>query len=340
MQHKLILADGEIEYDYLILAAGSITNFFGLESVKRYACDLKKLYRAAECRNRILDSFEKAVRESDPTLRRALLTFVVVGGGATGVEFAGALAELVRDALPKDYPELHVQDARVLVIEAGDRLLTMLPEKLQKYTLKRLENLGVEVLFNKTVRGAEPRRVFLQDGSVIEAHTLFWAAGVRAAPLADVLNLPKASHGRIPVQPDLTVAGHPDVFIIGDMAFLEQDGKPLPMVAQVAMQGGEYVGMAILNRERGKPVSPFRYRDKGTMAVIGRNAAAATVFGVTMSGFFAWLAWLGLHIFYLIGFRNRLTVMLDWAYAYLHHEGQVHLIIGGDETKSNEFPAT
>ena len=325
-QKKLQVSGGIIDYDYLILTAGSVTNFFGLESIERHAYDLKKLHHAVELRNQILGSFECASREPDPTRRRALLTFVIIGGGPTGVEFAGALQELVRYVLAKDYPELSFTETRILLIEAADRLLAALPEELQGYTLEKLKRMGVEVFLNTRVSGAGPDRVVLADGTSFLANTLFWSAGVTAAPLTAALSLSKAANGRIPVEPDLTIGGYPDVFVIGDMAYLEQDGEPLPMVAPVAMQQGDYAGKAILDKILGNPVAPFRYRDKGTMATIGRSAAVATAFGRNFSGFFAWLVWLGLHLMYLVGFRNRLLVLLNWAFYYFLHERQVRLI--------------
>jgi NADH dehydrogenase len=325
-KRQLFIAGGLIAYDYLILAAGSVTNFFGLETIEHHAYDLKKLDHAVDLRNQILGSFEKAARETDPARRRALLTFVIVGGGPTGIEFAGALQELIRYALVKDYPELRVAETRIILVEATDRLLAALPGELQVYALEKLKRMGVEVLLSTRVSGAEPERVMLTDGTAIPAHTIFWSAGVCAAPLAAALAPDKEANGRIPVEPDLTLAGHPEVFVIGDMAYLEKDGETLPMVAPVAMQQGEYAGKAVLMKILGRPVAPFRYRDKGTMATIGRSAAVATVFGRNFSGFVAWVVWLGLHLMYLVGFRNRLLVLLNWAFYYFLHESQVRLI--------------
>ncbi|MCM2359049.1 MAG: NAD(P)/FAD-dependent oxidoreductase [Geobacteraceae bacterium] len=325
-KRRLFIAGDVIDYDYLVLAAGSVTNFFGMESIERHAYDLKKLDHAVELRNQVLGSFERAARERDPVRRRALLTFVIVGGGPTGVEFAGALAELARFVLTKDYPELGVTEPRILLVEATDRLLAALPVELQRYALEKLKRMGVEVLLSTRVSGAEPERVHLQDGSQIPAHTLFWSAGVCVAPLADVLAVPRAPGGRVPVEPDLTLAEHPEVFVVGDLAYLAQDGAALPMVASVAMQQGDYAGRAILARYLGKPLPPFRYRDKGAMATIGRSAAVATVYGRNFSGYLAWIVWLGLHLYYLIGFRNRLLVLLNWAYYYILYERQVRLI--------------
>jgi NADH dehydrogenase len=309
-----------------VVGAGSITNYFGLESVERHSFDLKELTDGETLRNHILTAFERAVNEPDPSRKRALMTFVIVGGGPTGVEFAGALIELVHFVLVKDYPELSIHAARVVLVEAGDRLLTAMPPELQTYTLKKLRSMSVEVLLNARVVDAGPERVVMHDGAVIPAHTLFWSAGVKAAPLAAALGVPPKGGGRIPVGPDLTLPGHPEVFVIGDMAYLEQEGAPLPMTAPVAMQMGIYAGTAILSRESGGTLPPFRFRDKGSMATIGRNAAVASAFGMNFRGYLAWLVWLLLHLYYLIGFRNRIVVMLNWVWYYWFHERQVRLI--------------
>ena len=318
--------NGIIPYDYLVIGAGSCTNFFGLDSVEQHSFDLKELADGESLRNHILTAFERAVNEPDLSRRRALMTFVIVGGGPTGVEFAGALVELIQFVLAKDYPELSVHAARVVLVEATDRLLAAMPEKLRTYTLRKLRSMSVEVLLNARVVDAGPERVVLHDGAVIPAHTLFWSAGVKASPLSSELGVTPKAGGRVPVQPDLTLPGHPEVFVIGDMAYLEQDGIALPMTAPVAMQMGTYAGRAILAREAGTNLSPFRYRDKGSMATIGRNAAVATAFGLNFRGYLAWLVWLLLHLYYLIGFRNRIVVMLNWVWYYWFHERQVRLI--------------
>jgi NADH:ubiquinone reductase (H+-translocating) len=327
---RLKLADGEIEYDYLILAAGGATHFFGLESVERHAFELKGLSHAVRLRNHILNVFERAAMAADPDERLALLTFVVVGGGPTGVEFAGALKELIRHELSKDYPALDLTRSRILLLEARDALLPALPEKLRKYTLDKLTGNGIEVLFNAQVSGAEADRVLMGDGSSIPTHTIVWSAGVKASPLAATFGLPTAANGRIRVREDLSVDGHPEVFVIGDMAYLEQDGKPLPMVAPVAMQEGAFAAGAIVSRIKGSPVPAFRYRDKGTMATIGRSSAVAQAFGMRVSGFTAWVVWLGLHLMYLVGFRNRLMVLLNWGYYYFFRAQQVRIITQAD----------
>jgi NADH dehydrogenase len=327
-QRRIQTNAGEVSYDYLVLGAGSATNFFGLATVQQHAFDLKALADAEVLRNQILYCFEQAVTEPDPARKRSLMTFVIVGGGPTGVEFAGALIELVNYVLAKDYPELGTHLARVVLVEATDRLLASMPEKLGMYTLQKLRSMSVEVLLNAQVTDADGERVVLHDGAVIPAHTLVWAAGVKAAPLAATLQTAHAGGGRIPVQPDLSLPEHPEVFVIGDMAWLEQDGKVLPMIAPVAMQMGIYAGRAILAREAGTTLPPFSYRDKGSMATIGRNTAVAAAFGMSLKGYPAWLAWLLLHIYYLIGFRNRIVVLLNWVWYYWYHERQVRLITG------------
>lgn len=325
-KRQLRTDQGFIPYDYLVIGAGSVTNYFGLESVERHSFDLKELADGERLRNHILTSFERAVNEPDPAGKRALMTFVIVGGGPTGVEFSGALIELVHFVLAKDYPELSTHAARVVLVEAGDRLLASMPEKLRTYTLKKLRSMSVEVLLNARVVDAGPERVVMHDGSVIPSHALFWSAGVKSAPLAAALDTPPKVGGRIPVNSDLSLSGRPEVFVIGDMAYLEQDGSALPMTAPVAMQMGIYAGRAILAREAGTTLPPFRYRDKGSMATIGRNAAVASAFGMNFRGYLAWLVWLLLHLYYLIGFRNRIVVMLNWVWYYWFHERQVRLI--------------
>jgi NADH dehydrogenase len=338
---KLKIAGDAEDYDYLVLAAGSVANYFGMESVERHSFDLKKLDHAVELRNQILGSFERASREFDAERRKALLTFVIVGGGPTGVEFAGALQELILHVLDKDFPELKHEKKRTILIEATDRLLAPYPADLREYTAEKLRRIGVEVMFNTQVSGAEPERVNLADGTFIPSHTLFWCAGVSASPLAREFTEAKAANGRIPVEPDLTIPGHPEVFVIGDLAFLPQGGVPLPMMAPVAMQEGRYAGRAILKRIAGESVKPFRFRDKGIMATIGRNAAVANVRGTKFSGHLAWVVWLALHLMYLAGFRNRLVVLINWSYYYFNYERQVRLITREGEAGScDEYTGT
>ena len=342
-QKQLATDSGPIDYDYLVLAAGSRTNFFGNKSIEKHAFDLKQLSHAETLRNHILALFEKASQVQDPAERAKLLTFIVVGGGPTGVEFVGALQELVTHVLSQDYPEIATTETRVILVEASSSLLTAMPEKLRTYALDRLQKMGVEVILNTLVTGADADhvtlenlkmivtgadadQVILESGNVIASRTLFWSAGVAAAELAGKTGAPQAAGGRITVLPDLSLEGFPEVFVIGDMACVMQNGKPLPMMAPVASQQGKHVAQVILAREIGEAVPPFHYQDKGAMATIGRNSAVAITNGFTFSGYIAWLAWLLLHLYYLIGFRNRILVLMNWSYYYFFHERQVRLI--------------
>jgi NADH dehydrogenase len=329
---KLVLTDeGPVSYDYLIVAAGSRTNFFGMDSVAEFAFDLKRLDQAEDLRNHILMMFEQASNESDLLRRSAMLTFVIVGGGPTGVEFSGALRELIVHVLSKDHPTISAAETRIILVEAADSLLTAMPVELRDYALQKLNSMGVEVQLGLRVVGATAESVDLFGGAVIASHTLFWSAGVAAAELAD--NIPGVERGvggRVVVHPDLSLSGHPDVFVIGDMACLFDEGVPLPMMAPVASQQGEYVAKVIMSREQGtssfSSFPPFHYYDKGAMATIGRSSAVAAAAGLKFKGYIAWLAWLLLHLYYLIGFRNRLVVMMNWTYAYWFQERQVRLI--------------
>lgn len=324
----LMLKDGELGYDYLVLATGSKTNFFGMQSVEEHAFDLKSLPQAEQLRNHILLLFEQASRESDPLKRKALLTFVIVGGGPTGVEFSGALRELSRYVLSRDYPEIDVNETRIVLVEAADSLLTAMEPHLREYAAQKLKDMGVEIRFSTQVVDATAEQVIFKDSSSINTHTLLWSAGVGATALAGNLGIAQGAGGRIIVQSDLSLEAHPEVFAIGDTAFVLQDGKPLPMIAPVASQQGRYVAKAILAREERESIEPFRYHDKGSMATIGRSAAVASTHGYSFSGFLAWLVWLLLHLYYLIGFRNRLLVLMNWAFYYFFHERQVRLITG------------
>jgi len=323
---RLETSAGPIAYDYLVLAPGGETNFFGLESMQRHGLGLKDIPDAVTIRNRVLTCFEQAMLEPDAERRRTLLTFIVVGGGPTGVEMAGALSELIRLVLVKDYPRLNIKDVRILLLEATDRLLPALPERLREAAGKTLWRKYVEVRFGASVADYDGKQARLKSGEVIPAQTVIWAAGVRASPLNATLGLPTARQGRIPVEPTLQLKDHPEVFIIGDAAYREQDGQPLPMVAPVAIQMGQSVARNIRRQLRGQPLEPFHYRDQGTLATIGRNAAVAKVYGIEASGFLAWVMWLGIHIIQLIGFRNKLFVLINWAWDYFFYERAARLI--------------
>jgi len=323
---RLETSAGPIAYDYLVLAPGGETNFFGLDSLQRHGMGLKDIPDAVAIRNHVLTCFEQAMLEPDAERRRALLTFIVVGGGPTGVEMAGALSELIRLVLVKDYPRLNIKDVRILLLEASDKLLAALPERLREAAGKTLWRQYVEVRFGASVADYDGRQARLKSGEVIPALTVIWAAGVRASPLTATLGLPTARQGRVPVEATLQLKDHPEVFIIGDAAYREQDGEALPMVAPVAIQMGQSVARNIMRELRGQPLEPFRYRDQGTLATIGRNAAVAKVYGVEASGFVAWVMWLGIHIIQLIGFRNKLFVLINWAWDYFFYERAARLI--------------
>ncbi|PYO71831.1 MAG: FAD-dependent oxidoreductase [Gemmatimonadetes bacterium] len=323
---RLETSAGPVAYDFLVLAPGGETNFFGLEAMQRHGLGLKDIPDAITIRNRVLTCFENAMLEPDAERRRALLTFIVVGGGPTGVEMAGALSELIRLVLVKDYPRLNIKDVRILLLEATDTLLAAMPERLREAAGKTLWRKYVEVRFGASVADYDGKQIRLKSGEIIPAATVIWAAGVRAAPLINTLGLSAARQGRIPVEPTLQLTGHPEVFIIGDAAYREQDGEPLPMVAPVAIQMGQAVARNIARQVQGKALEPFRYRDQGTLATIGRNAAVANVYGIQARGFVAWVMWLGIHIIQLIGFRNKLLVLINWAWDYFFYERAARLI--------------
>ncbi len=324
---RRVLTDaGPVSYDHLILALGGETNFFGLDSVQRHGIGLKDIPEAVAIRNHVLRCFEHAMLQEDPDRRRALLTFVVVGGGPTGVEMAGALSELIRLVLVKDYPRLNIMDVRVLLLEATDRLLGAMPAKLRGVAAETLWKKHVEVRFGAAVEEFDGSQVRLKGGEVIPAGTLLWAAGVQAAGLTRRLGLRTARQGRVVVEPTLRVPGHPEVSVVGDAAYLEDAGQPLPMMAPVAIQMAETAAGNVLRALRGEPPRPFRYRDPGSLATIGRNAAVAYIRGIAFRGFLAWVVWLVVHLIQLIGFRNKLLVLINWAWDYFFYERAVRII--------------
>lgn len=324
---KVVLTEsGEIPYDYLILAAGASVNFFGNPSLERHALPLKDVSDAVTVRNHVLRMFEQAARETDVRKRQALLTFVVVGGGPTGVETAGALSELIRLVLRKDYRQINVENVRVILMEAAPAILNGFPPDLQAAARHSLEQKKVEVRVEARVNDYDGERLLLESGEVIPARTVLWSAGVRAASLMSKLGVEQDRIGRVRVLPTLQLPGLPDVYVIGDAAYLEEDGKPLPMVAQVAMQQGRHAAHNILADIQKKPLQPFRYIDLGSMATIGRNAAVAQTLGMRFRGFLAWVVWLVVHLIGLIGFRNRLIVLINWAWDYFFYDRGVRLI--------------
>ncbi len=317
---------GPVSYDYLIVAAGSTTNFFGVPGAE-HAYPLKTLDEAIRLRNHILCCFERAVSLPDPQQRRKMLSFAIVGGGPTGVEFAGALAELLRGPLRKDYSKLGLRDSKVILLEAAGGLLGGLPKRLAVYALERLRRMGVDVRLNAAVSRIENDAVHLKDGTVVPAETVVWTAGVRGERSAAGWGLPVDRSGRVRVEPTLQLSGRPEVYAVGDLARFEQDGRPLPMVAPVATQQATTAARNIRRQSSGQPLMPFRFRDPGMMATIGRNAAVAHFAGLAIIGFPAWLAWLGVHLVKLIGFRNRLMVLTNWAWDYFLYERAVRLIL-------------
>lgn len=339
-QREVILEGKRIQYDYLVLAAGSANNYFGNDKLAETTFGLKDISDAERLRNRVLLSFERAAREPDPKKREALLTFVMIGGGPTGVEMAGAMTELIHHVLRKDYPMLDVSQARVLLVEASPKILLAFPEKLQKKALQRLEKLGVEVHLNSPVASVEDGVVSFNDGSVVYAETVVWSAGIRAAYLTDALEVERTRGARVKVNPTLELPEHPEVFVVGDMGYLEgYNGDPkmaYPQVAQVAIQQGKQAGKNIAALVKGEPMKEFKYLDLGSFATIGRSAAVLNTFGLQISGFVAWIGWLFIHLMYLVGFRNRVVVLANWMYNYLTYDRGIRLIKGEDEWEEGD----
>ena len=344
-----------IAYDYMILASGAAHAYFGHTEWEKHAPGLKTLDDALVMRRKMLLAFEEAERQVNPDAQRRLLTFVIVGGGPTGVELAGALAEIARHSLRHDFRRIRPESARIVLVEGGPHLLPAFPEPLRVEARRALEHLGVEVRTGSIVTNVDEQGVMwrpdlrrAQDRhesgrgkaaagpQAVEerlyAATVLWAAGVAASPLGQSLGVPLDRVGRVPALPTLQVPGHPNIFVVGDLCALAQDGQPLPGVAQVAMQEGAHASRNVLRAMRGEPLEPFLYRDYGIMATIGRGSAVGEVYGVKISGWTGWLFWLFLHIFWLIGFRNRVAVLGEWAWAYVTFQRRVRLITGTDRT--------
>lgn len=331
--HRIDLTNREIEtdggtitYNYLILATGSISHSFGIPGVEDYAYGLKSLEEAVTLKNHIICCFEAAAHEADETRRRSLLTFVIVGGGATGVEYAGALSELIHGSLTQDYRSVDFSTVRIILLEALDRLVANMPERVRRYTLRRLQKMGVQVRLGAKVQEVLPEAVLLSGPETIATRTLVWTAGVRGEPTAAISEMPTQRDGRVPVLPTLQVPGWPEVYVVGDTAAIRETDHTLPMVAQVAIQSAIAAASNIHRQVTGEAPQPFHYRDRGAMITIGRNAAGAAIGSRTYTGFFAWLLWLVIHLFNLIGFRNRVMVLINWAWDYLLYERAVRFV--------------
>lgn len=328
VEQKYVKLNGSIiAYDYLVVAVGGRTNFFGFESVEKYGYQLKDLETAIKTRNQLLSMFEQASHEADVEKRKALLTFVIVGGGPTGIETAGALAELISHVMKKDYPNLNLREAQVILLEASANLISFYPAELREATLRLLKNKNVDVRLNSRLESFNGQFIKLADGSEIESQTLIWTAGIKAVEVLEHLNVEKAAGGRIRITPTLQLPQHPETFVIGDAAFLlDEKGQPLPMISTVAIQQGAATAKNILKLINRQELGDFHYKDPGLLATIGRNAAVAKIFGVSFSGYPAWVIWVFLHIYRIIGFRNRIIVLFNWAWDYVFYDNQVRLI--------------
>jgi len=325
-QRQIHMGDRSVDYDILVLATGAGQSYFGHPEWERFAPGLKTASDATEIRRKVLLAFEAAEIEKDPRIQRALMTFIVVGGGPTGVELAGSLAELAHRALATDFRHVNPRDARIILIEATDRLLRAFPESLARKAYEELLRLGVTVRLNAPVESIDGHSVTI-GGEHLDARVIVWTAGVSASPAGKWINADTDRGGRIKVGPDLTVPGHPEIFAIGDTALAMQDGHPLPGVAPVAMQQGRYVARVIKARvTNARPPRPFHYFDRGYLATVGRSYAIGNLGPLQFSGLLAWLIWGGVHIAYLVGFRNRVLVMMQWIWAYLTFQRGARLI--------------
>jgi NADH dehydrogenase len=344
VQRRVVLADGTLDYDTLIVATGSQNHYFGHDDWERVAPGLKTIEEATDMRARILLAFEAAERATDPEQVCACLTFAIVGGGPTGVELAGAVGELAHHTLRKNFRRINPRTARILLLEAGDRILPTFPPKLSAKAVRSLMRLGVEVRTGMMVTDVQPGVVHVRRGGQPEAirtHTILWACGVQASPLGKALAKATGAEldrgGRLFVGPDLTLPGQPEIFVIGDLANCShQTGKPLPGVAPVAMQQGHYAADLIVARLRGKTLPPFHYKDKGNLATIGRAAAVADLHWIWLSGHFAWWTWLFVHLLYLVQFENRVLVLLQWAANYFTRNRYARLITGQNPLPSQQ----
>ncbi len=331
---QVTLTEGTLDYDYLLVATGATHAYFGKDEWAEHAPGLKTLDDALAIRARVLSAFEAAEREDDPAKREALLNFVVIGGGPTGVELAGTLAEIARHTLPREFRRADVRQARVHLVEAGPRVLASMPPELSEKTRAQLLKLGVEVHTGAPVTQIDADGVSMGERR-IASRTVLWAAGVAASPLGRQLGVTTDRAGRVPVAPDLSLPEHPEVFVLGDLASVQQDGKPVPGVAPAAKQMGAHVAGVIRDRLRGVAGKPFRYRDYGNLATIGRMAAVVDFGRLRFSGILAWWFWLVAHLVFLIGFRNRIIVLVNWGWSYWTYQRHARIIVGrGDGTQA------
>jgi NADH:ubiquinone reductase (H+-translocating) len=327
LKNRRIETDGEtISYDYLILANGSITSTLGVPGVEEHAYFLKTLEEAVALKNHIICCFESAARETDAERRKSLLTFVIAGGGATGVEYAGALAELINGPLISDYPGIDFSKARIILLEAAEQLVLSMPSNIRDYTARQLREMGVDVRLKAAVAEVFPDRVGLKGAENIETNTVIWTAGVKGEGLAAASDIPVSRDGRVAVNETLQIKDWQNIYVIGDLASIKEGQRILPMVAQVAIQSGVASAQNILRQIAGLTPQPFIYKDRGSMITIGRKAAGVAIGSRTFTGFFAWVMWLVIHLFNLIGFRNRVMVLINWAWDYLLYERAVRYV--------------
>lgn len=315
-----------IPYDYLILSAGSRPHFYGVAGASEYSFPLRTLDDAVRLRNQILCRFEAAAVETDPAIRKQMLTFTIVGGGPTGVEFAGALAELVRKPLARDHPNLVKEDVRILLLESSNQLFNGMPSRLHNFTIKHFRRIGIEVRVNSTVRQITPTKVILKDDQEILTDTVVWTAGVGGISLPQNWDFPTRTNGQVDVLDTLQVPGHPEIYVTGDLAHVEQAGHPLLLIATVAIQEGVWAAKNVLRQINGKDPKAFEYHDPGMLAVTGRNMAVVRIGKLTLTGFLAWIIWVFVHLYRIIGFRNRLVVFINWAWDYVFFDRVVRLI--------------
>jgi NADH:quinone reductase (non-electrogenic) len=324
---RVITSAAALDYDYLVIASGSVTNYFGNDGARTHSIGLKDLGEALALRSHLLSCFERAGLTSDAIARRRLLTFAVVGAGPTGVEYSGAVAELIKHVLPKDYRRVDFGEVSVVLIEAGERILATFVQRLSRLATRSLQRKGVRIVLGESVRSVDESGLTLSGGDRIETATVVWTAGVRATAPLDLDGDAITRDGRIKVTPSLNLAAHPEVFVIGDAAAFQQGGALLPMLAPVAIQGGTYVGKTIAARLRGADAPAFHYRDKGTMATVGRGAAVAQIGPVHINGLIGWFIWIFVHLLYLVGFRSRSLALVSWAWNYFFWDRPVRLIV-------------